>query len=638
MPYTAGTMHGDGEKRYDGGGVVLISRKAISRLTMLACVVILAGCGGAAERKASYLARGEALMQQRNWEKARLEFRNALQIDPKDTRAQYLAATAAEKAGEFREAASFYNSAMADKSQVAARAGLAKLMLFSGANAQATKLVEDGLVEAPQNPDLIALRGALRVRSGDLAGARQDAETAVAAAPANEDAAALLASIESREGHQDKAIAVIVKALTAQPTNVDLRVILAQLQLNAGKRDEAEKTLQDLIKQEPAELVHRYRLAQFYVLNDNIDSAEATLRAAVGIAPSTVEPKLALANLISSRRSFTQGEASLKALVDSDRKDLPLQIGLGKFYIAHNRTAEAEAVYREVIRADALGPRGLEARNLLAAVLLRTGRAEEGRTLVDEVLKESPRDNEALVMRANIALGRGDAPGAIADLRAVLRDQPGSQPLLRALSQAYEINGDATLAEETLRSAVQASPRNLESRMALAQYLIKAERPDEAQPVVDQLVADQPGDIPSLEAAFRVQIARRDLPGARRGAEAIRSIKPELATGHYLLGLVDEADGKLEAARKNLDEAIRLAPDSSEPLTAAMRVDLALKAPERALARLDGLVTRFPQNAAIRELRRNSSARSGAGTIRSPRATRRSGSRRSGFSRTARWR
>ena len=68
-----------------------------------------------------------------DYEKARLEFRNALQIDPKDGKLQHLAGTAAEKVGNYDEAAALYQAAITtDKSNLKAQADLARLYLFGG--------------------------------------------------------------------------------------------------------------------------------------------------------------------------------------------------------------------------------------------------------------------------------------------------------------------------------------------------------------------------------------------------------------------------------------------------------------------------------------------------------------------------
>jgi tetratricopeptide (TPR) repeat protein len=575
-----------------------------SLLLPLALMLALAACSSAEDRKADFLRQGELLFEQRNYEKARLEFRNALQIDPDDPVAQTLAARAAEKVGEFVEAAQFYRAAMADGENLAARAGLAKLLLLAGNTTDAATLVDEGLARAPEAAHLIVLRGALRARQGDSASARADAELALGKEPANEDGAALLASLLSQAQDFPRAIAVVQKVSQQRPENLELRIILAQLHLNAGHRPEAEAQLKRVIAMDPATLAHHYRLAQFHLAGDDVAAAETALRAAMQANPADPAPKLALANLIASRRSYEEGETGLKQLVSANRRDFALQLGLGRFYTAHGKLTEAREVYAAVIAADkANSQRVLEARNLLAAIALREGRPDEALRQIDAVLKENPRDADALVARARQSLAKGDASSAIGDLRAVLRDQPGSQPLLRALAQAYRTNGDDSLAEEALRSAVQVNPLDIPTRLALAQMLISTSRADEAQPVVDQLLIDQPGDVASLEAAFQVQRARRDLMGARRSATAILAAQPNLPTGYYLLGIVEEAEGKLEAARGSFEKAVQLAPEVVEPLTAALRVDMALKQTDKAISRVDAVVARYPEASAVHDLR-----------------------------------
>ena len=54
---------------------------------MLGVVVVLsailaAGCGGPDEKKQKFFSKGKALYEQGDYVKARLEFKNALQVDP----------------------------------------------------------------------------------------------------------------------------------------------------------------------------------------------------------------------------------------------------------------------------------------------------------------------------------------------------------------------------------------------------------------------------------------------------------------------------------------------------------------------------------------------------------------------------
>ncbi len=567
-------------------------------------VAVLAGCTGGEARKQSFVAKGQQHMREHEWQKARLDFRNALQIDPKNMKVQFLAAQAAEHAGEYNEAAGRYRTVLDhDKTNVAARAALGRLYAGGGLEAEAIKLAEEGLAVNPREPSLLTVRGAARSIRGDFAGALQDAEAAYALTPADPDAATLVASQYARQGRYEEAIGALRHAAARAPDNVPLRVVTVQLLVSLDRVAEAEKELRALVQLEPRELKHRYRLAQFYVLQKQEDAAEETLRNAVASAPDEVEPKLALADLIASQRSFTTGEKQLKDLVQSDKGNLALRLGLGRFYEVHQRSPSAESVYRDIVKDAGDNAQGLAARNRLAALALEAHRSTDANALIEEILRANPRDNEALTMRAEIALARGDAPRAIADLRAVLRDQPDASAPMRALAQAYAENHDMGLAEETLRTAIRAHPTDIATRLALADLLIRTGRADQAQPVADHLVTDYPGDVAALEGAFRVQVQQRDLDGARKSALTIQSLRPDLPTGYYLVGLVDEAGGKVDAARASFEHAASVAPGAVEPVAAAVRVDLSQHQSQRALGRVDAALSLAPSPGALQELK-----------------------------------
>ena len=57
----------------------------LQRLLIIALTVgLLSACGGKEERKAKYLEKGKSYLAEKNYDKAKIEFKNVLQIDPKD--------------------------------------------------------------------------------------------------------------------------------------------------------------------------------------------------------------------------------------------------------------------------------------------------------------------------------------------------------------------------------------------------------------------------------------------------------------------------------------------------------------------------------------------------------------------------
>ena len=76
----------------------------IKVLVIISLSYVVIACGGAEERKAAYLEKAEKSLNAGDLDKARIELKNVLQIDPKDARAYFKLGTIFERQQEFRKA------------------------------------------------------------------------------------------------------------------------------------------------------------------------------------------------------------------------------------------------------------------------------------------------------------------------------------------------------------------------------------------------------------------------------------------------------------------------------------------------------------------------------------------------------
>lgn len=574
---------------------------AIAAMTMAA-----AACSNGEARKVSYFERGEKYFAEQNYDKARIEARNALQIDPNYVEARFLAGRVAEKKGEVREAAGSYQAVLDANPQFnAARAALARLYLFGGLADKSLELVAAGLGDDPQNAALLTVRGAVQAQKGHVVAAVEDAEAAAKIAPNDEFTISLLASLYKQSARLDKAIEVVNQGLQHSPDNVDLRVVLADLEANRENFTAVEQQLKQVVELEPGKVTNYARLASFYLSRKDLPKAESTWREAMAALPDNTDTRLALLDLIWSQRGEAAGLAEMRTLLAKDDDNAELKLAIGGYLERQHKPEQAEQLYQQVTKAAGKEPAGLSARSRLASLYLKRNDATRAQALLAEVLEENPRDNDALILRANIALQRGDTSTAITDLRAVLRDQPTATPVLRALAQAHLQNNEVALAEETLRSALQNNPGEMPTRKALAQLLLQQGKADQARQVLDPVAGVQglSDDPELLDAQFKAQFASNDLVAAQQTAERAQQLRPKAAMGWYFAGLVAEAQKNLDLARKNYETALELQPQVGEPLTALVRLDLAAKQADRALARLTKAIERTPDNAFAYNLR-----------------------------------
>jgi tetratricopeptide (TPR) repeat protein len=570
-----------------------------SRFWLALCLgsLVVAGCGGAETRKARHLEKGHQYLAAGNFEKARVEFRNALQIAPTDSEARYENGVVDEKLGNPREAAQYYQGAIdVNKDNIRARAALGRLYLFSGAPDKALETIEPGFAKYPDDAGLLTVRAAARVQQKDPAGALADAERAVQLAPTNEDAVSVLAGIYKAQGNADKAIALLQGAIKQLPAAVDLRLVLAQLYASLNQEANAEALLVDLVRLNPTEKSHRLRLAQFYARLNEPDEAERILREGIKSLPQERELKMALVDFLAARRTREAAEKELNGFIAQDPKDYPLRFALGQFYEQGKDFAKAEAVYREVITAAGLDGPGLTARDRLAALRIQQDDAAGAQKLIAEVLAKAPRDDDALILRGTLALAQQDPKTAIADLRAVLRDQPNAIGVMRSLARAHLANGEAALAEETMRRAVDANATDAGARLDLAKLLIQLGKPEQAKPVVELLIKQQPNNIDALDAQFKIAVAEKDLAAAKAAADAIVATNPKLALGYYYQGAVAERAKRFEDAIRLYSAALEIQPQAAEPLQSITRVLAGQNRVPEALKRLDDLAARFAQD------------------------------------------
>lgn len=563
----------------------------------LACVaLVVSGCGGAEARKAKHLAKGDAYLAAGNFDKARVEFRNALQIAPTDSEARYDNGEVDLKLGNPREAAQFFQAAIdSNPDNLRARASLGRLYVFSGAADKALDTVKPSLVKHPDDPSLLIVRAAANLQLKHPEEALKDAERAVELAPDDENAISVLAGIYKSEDQAPKAQALLEAAIKRNPATADLRLVLAQLDSSLGKTAEVEALLLELVKMQPADKAHRLRLAQFYARSNQDDAAERALRDGISAQPHERDLKTALVDFLAVRRGREAAEKEVNTLIAADPKDNDLKFVQAHFFEQGKENAKAEAVYRQIIAAAGVEGPGLLARNRLAALRVEAHDIPGAQKLIGEVLAQSPRDNDALILRGNLALAQKDPRSAIADLRSVLRDQPNSIGIMRSLARAHLANGEPALAEETMRRAVDANPNDPSARLDLAQLLTQLGKPDQAKPVIDALVKQQPNNAQALDAQFRIAVATRDLVTAKTAADALIATDPKSGLGYFYQGELAETDKRYADAIALYSKALDLQPETSEPLEALARTLLSQKRAPEALKRLDDVMARFPK-------------------------------------------
>lgn len=574
----------------------------LTKVVLIALAITLAGCGGAEARKAKYLERAKSYLEQENYDKAAIELKNVLQIDPKHAEAYLLLGDLEEKRNNHRQAFGAYTKAVElAPDNTHAQAMLGRYYLLSGNTTKAAELAEGILAKAPNDVEGRVLRAALRVREGEEDKALSEAEAVLTDHPGNADAAELVSAIYQKRRKPEKAISTLTDSIAKNPKDVSMRQQLARLYAEQNTVDMAEQVLREIIQLEPGKMTHRATLAVFLARTEKLADAEKVLREAVQADPDDPQRTIVLAEFLANRRSVDQAKQELEKAIEANPAT-PLQFALAALYEVKGLSEKAVELYRAVISDQGTKPDGLQARNALANLLFKQEKYDAAGELAAEVLKENPRDNQALLLQSKVALEKGDALSAISSLRSVLKDQPESSAVLTLLGEAHQKNREPELAREHFHKAVAANPRNVAGRVRYAQYLASTGDRGEAAKEIDRALAIDDDDASALSTKAQIQASNKNLTGAESTLKTLKRAHPKNPIGYYLSGQLLVGQKKYDQAIQEFEQAIALAPTKPEALTALVSAHFASGHPERAEKRIENALKETPEAALLHNL------------------------------------
>ncbi len=566
-------------------------------------VAVLAACDGPEQREANHLDRGKAFFQEGNYSKARVEFRNVLQINSRSVEGRYSLGLVDEVEGNLRQA--FTNFRQAAEQQPDHLPSLVKVGQYFLAGNRLDEVMEQaGVILAldPENADGHVLRGAVHLRRNELALARQEIDQALRADPANLAAVSALVGIERKAGKSEIALATLAKAIDQNPEESGLRLLQIQLLIEQGALGKAEEVYRSLTLKEPDNLGYKTSLAKLLIQQNRKDDAETYLRAIVVAAPQSPELKLLLVDFLFNQRGFAEAETALLGFVEQSPAELMYRFSLAELYLRHEERAKAIGAYREIIELDQTGPKGLIARASLAKALMAQGDKEAARALVVEVLKEDPNDTEALFLRARDRLEGGDNEGAIADLRTLLRERPELAGGRALLAEAHLRNGEPTLAIEALRTLLELRPESQTAQVALARQLARQGEVDTALTMLREALGRDPNDLAALRVQAEVYSRQKNWPALIETATTIIVQTSEKALGYQIRGQAYLVQQQYVEAAADFVAVLETEPDALGPLVGLVRSYLGRDEGQEAKDLLLARLATSPDSAALHTL------------------------------------
>ncbi len=486
------------------------------KLILLALVTSLVACGGADERKSVYLDKAMKSMQAGDYEKARIELKNVLQIDPKDARAYFALGEVFEAKKDFRKAFGNYNKAAEldpQNPEYLAKIGRFYLVLANDIGKAEEQLSKIEAVDKNSRHGRL-LKAGIMLKKEDIDAAQAIVESLYKEDSADEEVASFLAVIYSKKGMTSRAVDVLEKAVAQNKDNTSLKAKLASAYILDGKRDRAEDVLKEVLQKEPDVFNHYLNLARFYQQENRLTDAENVLERGIDSDEEDLKRKQALIGFLKDKQGVERAEAAIDKYVAEGQNVSKLLLMKAALEVEKNDADAAIKIYKKIINDYPEEEDGVSARVALASIYAGRQDVVTADSVIKEAMEVAPNDARVNMANAKLSILKKDYEQAIISLRTVVKENPENLEAYLLLSESHKAEGDMQQAEDVLQRAYENSRGNLANMKKLAKYFIGARNIDMTSKVVDDAlqVAPEDYDVMSVKAAL--------LNGARKFDEA----------------------------------------------------------------------------------------------------------------------
>ncbi|MEO3417101.1 tetratricopeptide repeat protein [Roseovarius sp. CAU 1744] len=495
---------------------------------------------------------------------------------------------------------------------IEARTELAEMAIAGSDWDEAERHVKAAFELAPEDPRIkvanTALKYAQAIRTEDTETADElalEAFEALEENPENFIARRLVVDFLIRNQRYDEVIPVLDVGLEQQPENYDLHSTKVSVQANSGRTEELGDTLRTMVETFPEDDAARQMLMGWYVQQGDNAGAEAFLRELAERPDAEDDAHMAVIQFL----RLTSGEEAARAEVDRlvETEENPRR------FIA----VQAEMDYRDGKQDEAMAKleklvEGVEEPDdvtnnikvLLARMRNSAGNPVGARALVEEIIESDGSHVAALKMRAAWNIEEDLTGDAIIDLRTALAQAPRDPEIMTLMAAAHERAGDRELAGERYSLAVELSERAPAESLRYANYLVKIERIEAAEAVLDEALVESPNNIELLQAMVQLQLQNEEWNEVQRIIWKLRAIETEEAQT-----IANGAQAEMLLKQDRVEETIeylRELSDAEDGLLAfAALVETQMRAgnTEEAVKLVDDRLAESPEDGNLRNLR-----------------------------------
>ncbi len=542
----------------------------------IACSLFI-GCLSPEEKKMAFFTKGEALMEKGEWVKAKLEFKNAVQIDPDFAKAHLMLGRLELKSKNYRQAYGRMMKAVElDPDLYEARLSLGRMLLSAKALDRAKEQVDTILKKDPDHGEALLLSASILLKTDNIDKSHEILLRLEKEGIEHAELYLLMASVHQLKDDDKTAKSWIKAGLKKHPDSIALLISMAQTDIKEKNYGQVKAWLERIVLLEPGSMVYRTNLARLYVTTGEMTKAETLLNSMIDADPSNPDKRMAVADFWESQN---QSRKSIKLLEEGTRKspcDFRLKNRLGKLYLKTGDLTQADTFLTHCLsligkKAD---PEHINTQVVLATVCLARAELNRAESLVDKVIKADPKNSDAHRLKGKLLLLKGYGSGAVAEFRVVVNDRPDLPEGYMGLARAHVQNLDFDLALDVLKTVYKKQPESDEVLKAIIKVTLLKKDIDTGEKLLKQRAGSLPGNPLAVEDLGDFYVSQKRYGDALNQYQLLKKI-PDQPLAYIKTALVLSKSKQFDKALEELKAGYQEMPDSAELLSSLIDFYLA---------------------------------------------------------------
>lgn len=338
------------------------------------------------------------------------------------------------------------------------------------------------------------------------------------------------------------------------------QVILGEIALAEAKPDEAEKAFRRALEFNPKAARAHAGLAEIKLSHNQYTEAIAAAKAALETGDQRASTYALLGEALTMARQYEEALLVLNELLKREPRNATALRYRAEISLVRKDYAGATNDLRSAI---AIAPR-LQDQLRLAELYTSRKQYDAAITLYQQILKDEPTSNEARTGLAVTLLESGKAGDAITQLESLLETEPKNATIRAQLAELY-LPKQPEKALEQYIAAAKLAPNNLSYQIGAGAALVKLRRFQEAVPLLQRVLAENPKDEIAYFAHTNLATALFELADFANAAREFVWIlnhqheQKRAAITLYFLGICFDKLGDYQQALKAYEQFLSLA-------------------------------------------------------------------------------